>query len=259
MLTFRSFFCGAGRYFATSTWSAVLAIPVAVCIVVASQFLAALLLPPLAGIDVDKLPGLRPGSGGAGATVLDASTHRALMLLLILAQGAVIALTLSTALKSNAAAVLKLTKPADGWITLVYGALGMVPLVAVFNLAATTIAPEQVAQDFEFFKQIAKSPAFHLTAIAVGLGASLSEELLFRGFLLSSLAGTRLGYWPAAAFATLGWTLLHLGYSWIGLAEVFLFGLYFSWLLWRTGSLWPPMFCHAAYNSGLLAFLRLWS
>jgi membrane protease YdiL (CAAX protease family) len=42
----------------------------------------------------------------------------------------------------------------------------------------------------------------------------------------------------------------------VGLAEVFLIGLYFSWLLWKTGSLLPALFCHALYNSGLMLVLR---
>ena len=50
--------------------------------------------------------------------------------------------------------------------------------------------------------------------------------------------------------------MLHWGYSAAGMAEVFLIGLYFSWLLWRTGSLFPALVCHALYNSGLVLMLR---
>ena len=35
-----------------------------------------------------------------------------------------------------------------------------------------------------------------LALLVVGVGAPLSEELLFRGFLLSALARSRLGFWP---------------------------------------------------------------
>jgi membrane protease YdiL (CAAX protease family) len=47
------------------------------------------------------------------------------------------------------------------------------------------------------------------------------------------------------------WTLLHLGYSIFGLIEVLSIGLYFSWLLVRTGSLWVTMFCHGVYNTAM--------
>ena len=52
------------------------------------------------------------------------------------------------------------------------------------------------------------------------------------------------------------WTALHAGYSLAGIVEVFLIGLFFSWLLWRTGSLRVPIFCHALYNSLIVLVLR---
>ena len=95
-----------------------------------------------------------------------------------------------------------------------------------------------------------------LALLVVGVGAPLSEELLFRGFLLSALAGSRIGFWPGALITTGLWTALHAGYSTVGIAEVFLIGLFFSWLLWRTGSLRVAIFCHALYNSLIVLALR---
>lgn len=95
-----------------------------------------------------------------------------------------------------------------------------------------------------------------LALLVVGLGAPLSEELLFRGFLLSALARSRLGFAGAALVTTLLWTALHAGYSAAGLLEVFLIGLFFSWLLWRSGSLLVPIFCHAFYNTLIVVVLR---
>ena len=95
-----------------------------------------------------------------------------------------------------------------------------------------------------------------LALLVVGLGAPLSEELLFRGFLLSALARSRLGFAGAAVVTTILWTALHAGYSIAGLVEVSLIGLFFSWLLWRTGSLRVPIFCHALYNTLIVVALR---
>ncbi|MBS0241753.1 MAG: CPBP family intramembrane metalloprotease, partial [Proteobacteria bacterium] len=39
--------------------------------------------------------------------------------------------------------------------------------------------------------------------------------------------------------------------------EVFVLGIYFAWLLKRTGSLWVPIACHALYNGVLFAAMRL--
>ena len=52
-----------------------------------------------------------------------------------------------------------------------------------------------------------------LALLVVGVGAPLSEELLFRGFLLSALARSRLGFAGGAVITTAWWTALHAGYS----------------------------------------------
>ena len=69
----------------------------------------------------------------------------------------------------------------------------------------------------------------HIALIAVVL-APLWEELTFRGFLLSALANTRIGFWGGAIVANILWTSLHATYSWAGVASVFLAGLILSWL-----------------------------
>ncbi len=83
------------------------------------------------------------------------------------------------------------------------------------------------------------------------------EELMFRGFLFPALARSKLGNRGAAVVSSVGWAALHAGYSVAGLAEVFLAGLYLSWMLLKTGSLRVPIFCHAAYNSSVLLMLMV--
>lgn len=135
-------------------------------------------------------------------------------------------------------------------------ALGaMFSLLAVYNLAAYTLDRASVVQDLRPFAGLMRSEAAWFAALVIGIGAPLSEELLFRGFLQSALARSRIGYFGASLVTTMGWTALHAGYSGTGLLEVFLIGLLLSWLLWRTGTLWVPIICHAVHNSTLLALL----
>ena len=96
-----------------------------------------------------------------------------------------------------------------------------------------------------------------LALLVVGVGAPLSEELLFRGFLLSALARSRLGFWGGAALSRqrCGRRCTPATRP-FGIVEVFLIGLFFSWLLWRTGSLRVAIFCHALYNSLIVLVLR---
>ena len=108
-----------------------------------------------------------------------------------------------------------------------------------------------------FFEEFIRSDAWWLAVLVIGLGAPVMEELLFRGFLFPALAQTRIGLIGAAVSTSAGWAALHAGYSSLGLIEVFAVGLYFSWLLVRTGSLRVPMFCHAAYNLAVVALLTV--
>jgi uncharacterized protein len=55
------------------------------------------------------------------------------------------------------------------------------------------------------------------------------------------------------------WTAFHAGYSAAGLIEVFIGGVYMSWLLWRSGSIWLPMLCHAVTNCSFLILVALYA
>jgi membrane protease YdiL (CAAX protease family) len=70
-------------------------------------------------------------------------------------------------------------------------------------------------------------------------GTAFSQELLFRGFLLSGLANSSLGFWPAAIIANAAWTFSTLPWTWPVLISQFVFGLFLSAAIWRSGSLWP--------------------
>ncbi len=132
----------------------------------------------------------------------------------------------------------------------------MIAGVAAYTLAVWFASPADLARDLNSLMPIIRFDPPWAALLAIGIGAPLSEELLFRGFLLPALSRSRLGFAGAALVTTAAWAALHFTYSIFGLAEVFLIGLYFSWLVWRTGSLWVPMFCHAAYNTIVLLILR---
>ena len=173
-------------------------------------------------------------------------------------QGVVIVLVLlaAGALGGRTRAALGL-EAMPGAATMLSAFAAMILLLVPYNLAVYVLSSESMVQDLEPAAGLMRSHLAWLAVIVIGVGAPLSEELLFRGFLQSALAQSRIGYFGASLVTTMGWTALHAGYSPAGLTEVFLIGLLFSWLLWRTGSLWVPIFCHAAHNTLLLLILRL--
>lgn len=131
----------------------------------------------------------------------------------------------------------------------------LVSIVSAF--VAFTFFADIVQRDLEPIRQMIDGAPLWLAFVALAIGAPLSEELLFRGYLLHRLKQTRLGFWGAALIANIGWTLLHFDYSWLGLADVFLAGLLFSWALWRTGSIWVPISFHALYNATVFFVLLI--
>lgn len=167
-----------------------------------------------------------------------------------------VALTLAIASWGGRAAdVLALSvRPSAGILS---AALGLVLALQVVTTTLEFIfVPEEMFRDLRSFVEIARGPWWLLGLLIVGIGAPLSEELLFRGFLFSALAKSRLGIVGASLITTVLWTALHAGYTVIGLVEIFLVGLLFSWLLYRTGSLLVTIVCHAVYNSLIMLALR---
>jgi membrane protease YdiL (CAAX protease family) len=168
---------------------------------------------------------------------------------------AALTLLASTLFGGRVRDVLALHKAPTGWRSYAGALLALAGLQVVLAAVLHGISHD-MGTDLRPFVGLVRGPQWPLAAAVVGIGAPLAEELLFRGFLLSALARTRLRFWGAAVVATLAWASLHASYSAVGLAEVFVLGLFFSWLLWRTGSLWVPIFCHALYNSLILLALR---
>jgi membrane protease YdiL (CAAX protease family) len=153
--------------------------------------------------------------------------------------------------------VLALRGAATGWRAYAGAILAMAMLQSLLAGAQHLFFGHDLLTDLRPFVDLVTGPHWPLAASVLAVGAPLSEELLFRGFLLSALAQSRLGFAGAALVSTAAWSALHFGYSPMGLAEVFAIGLFLCWLLWRTGSLWVTIFCHAVYNGAIVLALLL--
>jgi uncharacterized protein len=88
-----------------------------------------------------------------------------------------------------------------------------------------------------------------LLCVAVVVAAPICEELIFRGFLHRGWAD-RMPPWLLAVLTALPWAALHTQYGPSELFTIFVGGLALSELRRRTGSLWPPLLCHAMLNVG---------
>jgi membrane protease YdiL (CAAX protease family) len=167
----------------------------------------------------------------------------------------VVAVLAAPGLLQSAAGTLPLGWPRLGPNTLSLIAWTTVAFMAVSYFLAFTVFRTQFVADLKTFAPLLQSEAWPVAVLSVAIGAPVAEEFLFRGLLLGWLLQRGVPFWTAAVATTIMWTLLHLGYSVVGLIEVFLAGLLLSWVFWLTRSVWLPIMVHATYNMTALVVM----
>ena len=235
---------GPAAYVARSPWRPLRAVLATVGIILAAILAAAVML-------VSTSP-----AGLFSRIHLDQETT--VLAILALWQAITIGLTVAASrlYGGHVRDVLALRAPAGAPTVYIKSLLTLLALQALVSAVQYFAGSGDRFADLRPMVQLVGGAQLLLALLVVGVGAPLSEELLFRGFLFSALAGSRLGFGGAALVTSASWAALHYGYTPIGLTEVFLVGLLFAWLLWRTGSLWVAIFCHALYNSFIILVLR---
>ncbi len=243
-------FAGAPAYRARTTWGGISAVAVTVAVFVtaaAAGFAIVHLVAELLGLEAIAFPDESRRATPDGVYGFMIVSQIALQVIVV-----VLALAVSGLFGNNTREVLAL-KPARGGAWAYVSSFGLVILVSMaLSAVLYVVSPNSMTQDLRPFFGMVTSDFALLFAFAVIVGAPLSEELLFRGFLLSALAQTRLGFLGGAILSTGLWALLHAQYSAAGMVTVVVLGLTFSWILWRTGSLWVTIFCHGLYNALVL-------
>jgi uncharacterized protein len=151
--------------------------------------------------------------------------------------------------------VLALRAVRGGWRTYALAILAMLAATTAFNLFRLYVLNHDIYADLKLLAPMFRQPLWPLSFLIVVVGAPLAEEWLFRGYLQSALAGSRIGFVGAAIVATLIWTALH-AYSIPGMVLVGLLGALFSWMLWWGGSLRVPIAAHAANNAIACLYLQ---
>ena len=106
--------------------------------------------------------------------------------------------------------------------------------------------PEWLTQSLEFFR-ISNGLDFLILIGGVAVIAPLTEELLFRGFLQTTLEYREQNVTRAILLTALAFALLHSNIWWI--VQIYLFGLVLSYFSWRTQSILPGFFIHMGINA----------
>jgi membrane protease YdiL (CAAX protease family) len=79
--------------------------------------------------------------------------------------------------------------------------------------------------------------------IAGNVFSNFYEEFIFRGFMLAALSAA-IGFWPAAIVSSAMWGYKHNQYPLSLQLLITGTGIYFSWLMRQTRSLWTPYVSH---------------
>jgi len=92
---------------------------------------------------------------------------------------------------------------------------------------------------------------------ALSLGAGVSEELVFRGFLLYYVSTylPQLNTAEGVLLTSLVFGLAHIYQGWQGVVSAGVLGFVFAGFYWMTGSLLLPIVIHAAVDSRMLLML----
>lgn len=208
----------------------------------------AILIFAIGGADILARPFLSQMPGvSMGATV---SVSLFLMQILIC-----VAVFAVPQLLPSATGTLSLNRPQSPRETYSLIAWATVAFMAVSYVFAFTVFRDQFVADLTTFAPLLRSEAWLVASLSIVAGAPIAEELLFRGLLLGWLLQRGVAFWTAAIGTTVMWTLLHIGYSVVGLFEVFLAGLLLSWAFYLTRSVWVPIIVHATYNTVALVVM----
>ncbi len=135
--------------------------------------------------------------------------------------------------------------------------VALISLAVCFASLVFALNPDALRHDLQPFSEMMQSRTWWLIWLAAGVGAPLSEELLFRGLIYGALRRSPLGFIGATLTTAVTWALLHANYSIYGLCAITLIGIYLAWLRERTGSLATPIVCHGAYNSLIILLMVL--
>src|SRR5262245_13359723 len=159
----------------------------------------------------------------------------------------VAALALAASQKGNATQYLGYKLPRRG--ELVAAVLVLAALIIVGD-TVSWLAGRHIVDRFQSdIYQAAKSAnLLPLLLIAIAVLIPISEETLFRGFLFRGWLRSSRDAWPVILITAGIFAIIHVQYDWFLIAQVFVFGVFFGWVRWATGSTILTMLLHGLVN-----------
>jgi membrane protease YdiL (CAAX protease family) len=136
------------------------------------------------------------------------------------------------------------------------GTASILGVLALAGIAASLLGMETPAFAGDTFGSAAETGFLPAYVLAFAVLAPVQEELLFRGFFYRGFAPA-VGPIPAIVLLSAVWAVFHVQYNWFFVGEIFVMGLAFGVLRWRSGSLPLTIGLHMAVNGLAMAAAAL--
>lgn len=128
-------------------------------------------------------------------------------------------------------------------------ALLIILLAVLFNIAFNNIISltplKAWSASYQEIEATIYSDSLIWQIVSVGILAPILEEIVFRGILFHNLRAA-VGSWPAMIASGIIFGLMH--YNLVQFVYAFLLGIFFAYLLEKTGELWTCILAHIAAN-----------
>lgn len=143
---------------------------------------------------------------------------------------------------------LALVWPSRTWLWIGLACLAVLLPLGDFSswITGRDIVPSFV---MDSYRSALASGTIWLFAIALVVAAPLAEEIIFRGFAFRGFAASRVGVAGAILIPSAVWAAMHVQYEVFYIVQIFLLGVVFGILRWRSGSLWLTITLHAIVNA----------
>jgi membrane protease YdiL (CAAX protease family) len=135
------------------------------------------------------------------------------------------------------------------WRDVAIAAAGLLVVIAAADALTFALGKEMVpAFQVEWHRTARAAGTLPWLWLAIIVAAPVGEELLFRGFMFRGIVHEPRDALPGILVIALIWSVLHVQYDWFGTTQVFVIGVLFGFVRWRTGSTTLVILLHMLLN-----------
>jgi membrane protease YdiL (CAAX protease family) len=233
------------------TWSSFFSGLVWMCVgwvvIVASQMVAAIFL---ASLEAQRR-GARLSEAEAQEIMADGDTISIGLPLAMVSVLAMVAVVINARRKRSIADYLALNPlPVEALVRWLWVAA----ILLVVNILADALLGRPAVKDWLVHAYITADRDI-LFFLGIVICAPILEEVLFRGYVLRAWLESRLPPGAVIALLSAAWALSHIQYDLYDMSWIFVLGLLLAYARIRSGSLYPAIAIHCAWN--LVSFIIL--